>query len=564
MTIKQQLVTQLTEAIKELGITDVTPEVDYPTDAKHGDYATNVAMTLAKRLKKSPMAIAQQIAGQIALGEKNYDLFEQTHIAAPGFINFTLSKQKLLETLDLPPIYIDNELTDKKIVVEYAHPNPLKAFHIGHLRNIITGEAIVRLYETSGAKVIRANYQGDVGMHIAKALYGLYQIADLPEQMVKLTEVSARVQFLGKAYAAGSKSYEEEPQAKKEIHALNKEVYAMDPSIIPLYETARQWSLDYFEEVYKRVYSHFDRYYFESEVFKPGKENVLKGLKEGIFVKSEGAIIFPGEKYGLHSRVFITSEGNPTYEGKEMGLGPLQLKENNPDKIVHVVGPEQSGYFEVIFEALAQMFPETRGKEQHLKYGWVKLKHGKMSSRTGDVILGEWLLDEAKKKILDSYDITPEVAEQVAVGAVKYSFLKVGLAQEIAFDINESISLEGNSGPYLQYTYARTRSILRKNEDFEAREEGLDIKPEAEEWALLRMLSKFPEILSSSAERAAPNMLCEYLFEVAKQYNLVYQKYPILKAEDSMLKFRIYLTNAVGKILEAGLDLLGIEAPERM
>lgn len=241
-----------------------------------------------------------------------------------------------------------------------------------------------------------------------------------------------------------------------------------------MYEETRQWSLDYFANIYERVGSHFDRYYFEGEVYESGKQYVLEGVKKGIFVESEGAIIFPGKKYNLHNRVFVTGEGNATYEGKDVGLARLQFDEYHPGIIIHVVGPEQASYFQVLFKALELVFPETAGREFHLIYGWVKLKEGKMSSRTGNVILGEWLLDEAKKEITKILDQTgskynkpqrEEIAEKAAVAAVKYSFLRVATKQEIAFDLAESVSFEGDSGPYLQYTYARAKSVLRKGQD---------------------------------------------------------------------------------------------------
>jgi arginyl-tRNA synthetase len=379
-----------------------------------------------------------------------------------------------------------------------------------------------------------------------------------------------RISLLGEAYVYGSKLFEEKGVDMASIKAINSLIYTKEWGSLgtyqEVYEITRQWSLDYFEEIYKRVGTHFDKYYFESMAYESGRETVLKGLDKGIFKKSEGAIIFPGSKYNLHDRVFITSEGNPTYEGKEMGLAPLQFMDYNPDLIVHVVGPEQAGYFQVVFEALAQLFPETKGKEKHQTYGWVKLKHGKMSSRTGDVILGEWLLDEAKKKILESHESIDEIAEQIAVGAVKYSFLKVGLNQEIAFDLDESISLQGNSGPYLQYTYVRTQSVLAKAKSDKEQSKSLveNVVLKVEERNVLRLLSRFPEVVEEAAVRYSPNILCSYLFELAQAFNLFYQKLSILKSEEAERDFRLVLTGRTGETLKKGLNILGIPAPQSM
>jgi len=589
--LKEEIKKLLQESLNHAGIDADTIIVDYPVDAKHGDYSTNVALVAAKKAGKNPRELAEEIAEKL----KNADIFEKVEIAGPGFINFWVKDAYLVikaNSFDKNST-VKTSLTGEKIMVEFAHPNTHKAFHIGHLRNITTGESVIRLMEAAGAHVIRVNYQGDVGMHIAKAIYGLtMMIGDENVETKALTfenssndkekilnivkalgsrDINVRIALLGEAYAYGSKLFEEKGVATAAIKEINKSIYNHEWGIYKPYEEVykitRQWSLDYFELIYKRLYTQYDRLYFESEVYESGKKIVEEGLEKGIFEKSEGAIIFPGSKYKLHDRVFITSEGNPTYEGKEMGLGPLQFfGEYKPDRIMHVVGPEQAGYFQVVFEALAQLFPEMRGKELHLAYGWVKLKHGKMSSRTGNVVWGEWLLDEAKKKILESYDITDTVAEEVAVGAVKYSFLKVGLNQEIAFDLEESISLQGNSGPYLQYTFARTQSVLVKSQisNLKSQKQAEDFSLESEERELLRLLVRFPEIVEEAAVLYAPQVLCTYLFDLAQAFNLFYQKHQILKADADARDFRLQLTEQTGSVLKKGLNLLGIKSPEKM
>jgi arginyl-tRNA synthetase len=323
------------------------------------------------------------------------------------------------------------------------------------------------------------------------------------------------------------------------------------------------------------VGSHFDRYYFEGEVFEKGKETVLAGVDKGIFEKSDGAVIFPGEKFGLHNRVFVTGEGNPTYEGKDMGLAPLQFAEYNPDLIIHCVGPEQESYFRVVFEALAQMFPETRGKEYHLIYGWVRLKHGKMSSRTGNVILGEWLIDEAKKAVKAilaesrmKYDAETEedIAEKAAVAAVKYAFLRVSTRSDIAFDFAESVTFSGESGPYLQYVYARCMSVLRKSAESHQKPKlqgGTVSQLEPEERSVMRRLLYYPDIVEESARTYSPNTLCTYLFQLSQEFNLFYAKLPIVKSADRA-PMRLALTEAVAHTLQNGLNLLGIDTIERM
>jgi arginyl-tRNA synthetase len=411
-------------------------------------------------------------------------------------------------------------------------------------------------------------------MHIAKCLWAMLKLPEFDPASVRDKEIHAKVEFLGKAYAAGSTRFEADDAVKAEIGVINKQIYAKDPAIYDIYKETRQWSLDYFAGIYARVGSHYDRLYFESETYEAGKKTVLEGVSKGIFEESDGAVIFPGEKYGLHTRVFITKEGNATYEGKDMGLAPLQHKEYHPDLIMHVLGPEQYSYTRVIFKALDLLFPETAHRQFHKTYGWVKLKHGKMSSRTGQVVLGEWLLDEAKTSIYEilkqsksnySKEDQENIAEHCAIAAVKYAFLRVSTDQEIAFDIKESVSFDGDSGPYLMYSYARCKSVLRKAEE-KSLVSGItaDSAMNAEEKSLARALFFFPEIVADAARELSPNILCKYLFELAQAYNLFYQKNPILTAEASSLTLRLMLTTAVSQVLQNGLSLLGIATVERM
>jgi arginyl-tRNA synthetase len=553
------------EALKK-GAEEKEVNLEIPENETFGDYSSNVALG-----RKNPRQAAEEIIGKLKEDEELMANIEKIELAGPGFINFWIKKERLAAELaeinEKKEDYgANNEFKDKKLVVEFAHPNTHKLFHIGHLRNITTGEAISRFLEATGAKVSRVNYQGDIGLHIAKALWGIKKIGFKDPK-----DTRERMNFLGEAYVKGNQVYEEDEKAKGEIIKINKSLYEeTDKELIKLYQTTRKWSLDYFDLIYKRVDTKFDRLYFESEVVENGKKRAEEALERGIFEKSDGAVIYPGEKRGLHNRVFITKEGVPTYEAKDLGLAELQFSEFTPDKIIHVVGPEQSGYFEVLFKALSEIDPSTSGKEFHLIYGWVRLKEGKMSSRKGNVVQGEWLLDEVKKRIIETYKTDSEIAEKVAVGAVKYSFLKVGLRQEIAFDIEESISLEGNSGPYLQYTVARTNSVLTKarNSNIEIRksenkmENGKWKMVNEEELSVLRALIHYSEVVKQAAEAFSPNLLANYLFDLAKKFNNFYDKHRIIGGTNYEL--RIMLTKATGQILKNGLKILGISTPEKM
>jgi arginyl-tRNA synthetase len=540
-------------------------KVEHPDNEEYGDYSTNVGLVLAAELKRPPFVIAEEIVEELKQNKQLQKISAKIEAVKPGFVNISIKDDHLIKeatgVINSGGGYGRVEAEEnKKYLVEYAHPNTHKKFHIGHLRNISIGEAVARILEFNGIDVVRANYQGDVGMHIAKCLWAVKnKLCGLSD--VKDKSLDQRIEFLTRAYVKGSKAYQESEQAKKEIGAINKKIYQQhDQEINKLWEITRKWSLEYFERIYERVYTEYDRYYFESEVAEPGKRIVQQQLEKGVFKKSAGAVIFPGEKYGLHNRVFISSEGNPTYEAKDMELGRLQFEEYDPDKIIHVVGPEQGEYFKVIFKALEKVFPNTTGKQHHLKYGLVNLKKGKMSSREGNIVEGEWLIDEAKKRIIDQYeDINQQAAEKIAVGAVKYSFLKVSPISEISFDFKQSISLQGNSGPYLQYTYARCQSVLRKKQ-FLAVDKQQDLNKEED--SLMHWLYRFPEIVLSAKENLAPNLICNYLYELAQRYNTFYNKHRILESDNEQL--RLLLTAATAQIVENGLQLLGIKTLQKM
>jgi len=576
---KFQIQHSIIGVIKKIAGLDLTLNdfvVEYPENEQFGDYATNVALVLSGRVKQPAIALAQKIVKELSSNIAFKKLFK-AQVKKPGFINISINNKWFISNIKRV-IRDSNEFGKlqatqaKKIMIEYAHPNTHKLFHIGHLRNITNGEAIARILQAVGCKVIRANYQGDVGLHIAKCLWA---IKKWQTDLDSLKTLDEKIEFLGKAYVEGNRACENDENAKKEISKINRQIYDQDSEIKDLWQVTRQWSLDYFERIYKRVDTRFNRYYLESEVAEKGKKIVLDNIKKRIFEKSKGAIIFPGSKYGLHDRVFITGEANPTYEAKDMELGRLQFEEYNPDLIIHNVGPEQAGYFKVLFKALEKVFPKTKDKEFHLAYGSVKLKKGKMSSRQGNVITGEWLLDKTKQKIQKAFpEIDDKTAESIAVGAVKYSFLKVGPSTDVAFDFEESISLQGNSGPYLQYTYARTQSILRKSQISQPKDGQANLKsqknshcssvfvdcfPNSEEQAILRWIYRFPEVVLESAKSLSPNLIGNFLYELAQKYNTFYNKHRVIGND-----LRLGLTMATAKIIKNGLYLLGIKAPVKM
>ena len=544
--------------------------VEEPGDESFGDYSSNIALVAAKILKKNPFDLASELAEKLNNSLSSLPNIDKVEAVKPGFINFWLSKEYLTTTImhiiRVPEEYgRSKNLEGRKIMVEFTDPNPFKEFHIGHLYSNTVGESVSRLLEAMGANLKRANYQGDVGMHIAKSLYSIQKFNK--DEFKKMTEkpLKERIIFLGLRYADGTDLYEKDEKAKREIGELNKKIYAKDPVIMGLYEKGRQWSLEYFESIYKRLGTKFDFYYFESEVGIEGFKLVKEYLKKGIFEESQNAVIFPGEKYGLHNRVFINSLGLPTYEAKELGLALRKYRDFKFDQSIVITGNEIIGYFKVLIAALGKINPDLAVKIKHLSHGMVRLPTGKMSSRTGNVVMGEWLLDETKKLLKSKYsEMSEEILEKVAVGAVKYALLKSSLGRDIEFNFEESINVQGDSGPYIQYAFARTQSVLAKvkSQKSKVKAKIQNSKIEDEEMSLLRVLNRFPEVVVQTGEKFAPNILCNYLFDLAQKFNLFYQKHKVIGSEDQ--EFRLALTAGVGQVIKNGLNLLGIAAPAKM
>ena len=560
--VKQKILKDLEKAVQDLEFPATDIVISIPKNPTFGDYSTNLALQLTKlepsNRYHSPVEIAKQILSNLS----DLSYLEKAEVAGKGFINFFLKDEILISNLSNFSNLGELERPEK-IFIEYGHTNPLKEVHIGHLRTFILGESLVRILEAVGHKVFRANYQGDIGLHIAKAIWGIKKIG-LPSKELDLEQ---KAKFLGKAYAQGNTLFDEDPDIKKEIDQINIRLYQKDSELKELYTLARNWSLQYFEPIYELLGVKYDRCFFESEVYERGKEIVLANMNK-VFEESDGAIIFPGEKYGLHNRVFITSTGNSTYEGKEMGLAELEYSVFEYDKAIHIVAHEQAGYFQVVFKAIEMVFPDLKDKKYHLSYGLVDLKEGKMSSRAGSVItvddLYKVVSEKAREIMINSKgEVDWEIIKKVAIGAIKFSYLKFSHGPNIIFDLEQSVSLDGDSGPYVQYTYARIQSLLRKTTSkVEKCDYTFEVKLEKKERVLLRHLIYFPDIVFEAAHSYRPNLLATYLIELSKLYNFFYQECRIIGSDKEI--FRLKLSSEAGKVLKKGLYLLGIEAPEKM
>jgi len=543
--MQKDIASALARTLKKLGIEGVEPTLEYPSDLTHGDFATNVALVAANQAQSNPKELAEQIVSELGVIEG----VEKIEVAGPGFINFTLSRTYFLNVIK----NIDEDwgkggvYKGRNEIFEYTDPNVFKVFHIGHLMPNVIGESLSRIAKFLGANVKQVNYQGDVGLHIAKALWGLRHNTSLDIHDSN---------DLGKAYALGSAAYEENEEAKKEIIDINKKVYARDESVMEMYTTGRQTSLDHFEELYKILGTKFDTYFFESEVWEVGKKRVEEGLEKGVFEKSDGAVVFKGEQYGLHTRVFITSEGLPTYEAKDFGLVTVKNEYFPFDYSVIVTGKEQKEYFKVVFKAIEEFDPSFKRKLKHVYHGLMRLPTGKMASREGNVVSGEQLINDTIAQSQER-NSDPVIAERVAVAAIKYEILKQSLGKDMVYDRERALSLEGDSGPYLRYSYARAKSVLEKAGDGGSVEQIPEQIPEFE-----RLLPRFPEVVKRAAHEYEPHYITTYLTELAGSFNSWYAQEKIIGSPEE--QYKLALTRAFATTMKNGLWLLGIEAPEKM
>ncbi len=545
----------LTDVCKQLFDLDIDPELTRP-DVKFGDYTTNIALVLSAKLNKTPRDVAVMISDKI-----DSTLISKVDIAGPGFLNISLTDEALVKTMSSAAT---KPLSGQVAVVEYSDPNPFKVLHAGHLYTSVVGDAIANLLETAGATVHRVNFGGDVGRHVAQTMWAIIDKlgGENPEKLSAIAE-NERAPWMAECYISGTAAFETNEDAKQLILELNKKIYAIhankdhDSALSQIYWTCRTWSYDYFDAFYDRIGSHFEKYYPESEVADLGLTTVKEQLSKGVFEQSDGAVVFAGEKHGLHTRVFINSQGLPTYETKDVGLIMTKWNDYHFDKSVVITGNEQEQYMSVVLKAVEQFAPELVKATSHLTHGMVKLKGGiKMSSRLGNILRAVDVLDaaaEANQLATGKNDV------DVELGAVKYAFLKQRTGGDIIFDPESSIKLEGNSGPYLQYAHARARSILSKKT-------LTDKQPitnlEGFERDLTRKVGEYQSIVSQAVTELMPHYICTYLYELAQVFNRFYEQNKVI--DDPRENIRLQLVEAYANTLRSGLDLLGISAPEQM
>ena len=527
----QEIRVELKKIIKDLYDLNFDPDFSPSPDNIDADYSSNAPLKLAKELHKSPMEIASELK----------EHFDNVEISSPGFLNFTLSDTYYHEKIiGLSENFAENvssdEYSGKTVICEFSDPNPFKVLHVGHLYTSIVGDSISRLFEYAGANVIRANFGGDVGLHVAKTMYILQQ-----KPIENLT-----IEDVAKCYVEGTAAYEDDKEAHAEITELNKKIYQInqnnehDTDLAKLYWSGRELSYEYFKEFYARIGVKFDKFYPESTVAGLGLEKVKEELGKGVYEMSDGAVIFNGEKFGLHTRVFINKEGVPTYETKDVGLIFAKWEDYHFDKSVVITGSEQLDYMKVVLKSVEQYAPNLVEKTSHLTHGLVKLPGNvKMSSRKGNFLKAVDVLDMVHEELKAEYNSVDDI---VAIAATKYAFLKYKMGGHIIFDPHESVKMTGNSGPYLLYSETYEYDTYEKN--------------------LVKKILEYKDTLKEAVKEMAPHKVASYLYELAQDFSRFYEHCPVAgsdKEAERTVFVKVYLDTLIH-----GLDILGINIPEKM
>ena len=554
-----------------------------------GDY-TVVVFPLLKASRKSPEATATELGEKIVASTPEIKSFN----VIKGFLNLAIDSsfwaarfKEIVETEN----YGMAPASGRTIMIEYSSPNTNKPLHLGHVRNNLLGYALANVMEANGNRVVKTNIVNDRGIHICKSMlaWQKYGEGETPESSGKKGD-----HLIGDYYVAFDKQYKaevaeimeregctkEEAEAKSPLMAEAREMLvkweAGDPEVRGLWQMMNEWVYAGFDETYKMMGVDFDKIYYESQTYLEGKEKVLEGLDKGFFFRKEDGSVWAdltGE--GLDHKLLLRSDGTSVYMTQDIGTAKLRFQDYPINKMIYVVGNEQNYHFQVLSILLDKLGFDWGKDLVHFSYGMVELPEGKMKSREGTVVDADDLMAEMiatareTSKELGKLDgLTAEEAEDIArivgLGALKYFILKVDARKNMTFNPKESIDFNGNTGPFIQYTYARIQSILRKAEgEFTIHNSQFTINEK--EMALIQKLAEFPAVVKDAGVTYTPSVIANYVYDLVKEFNQFYHDYSILREENEAVKrFRLVLSANVAKIIRLGMGLLGIEVPERM
>ncbi len=593
MTIEEKLGRGVSLAVKELYGVD-TPADEVQLQETRKDFAgdlTVVVFPWVKAARKAPAVVAAEIGKWL---EDNVDEVESTN-AVGGFLNIVIKAgnwSKLLADIAATPDYGITAATEGSplVMVEYSSPNTNKPLHLGHLRNILLGYSLSQILGACGNRVVKTNIVNDRGIHICKSMLAWQKWGNgaTPESTGKKGD-----HLIGDYYVEFDKHFkaevkelmakgmtEDEAKAASPLMLEAREMLrrweARDPEVRALWETMNQWVYDGFDETYRRMGVDFDKIYYESNTYLEGKSKVLEGLEKGImFRKDDGSVWADLTADGLDHKLLLRADGTSVYMTQDIGTAKLRFADYPIDKMIYVVGNEQNYHFQVLSILLDKLGFKWGKDLVHFSYGMVELPEGKMKSREGTVVDADDLMAEmvntarqvaqemGKTDGLTEAEID-DIAETVGLGALKYFLLKVDPRKNMTFNPKESIDFNGNTGPFIQYTYARIRSVMRKNADFTPVDYS-SVQPDEKEAALIQQLAAFPSVVAEAGRTYSPSTIANYAYDLVKGYNAFYHDHQILREPDPAVRsLRLALSEQTARVVRTAMSLLGIKVPERM
>lgn len=589
--LKQQLQTIIFQFLKEKGVLDPVVELERASEQKFGEYATNVALRYAKELKLPPMVIAKELTEHL----HNAGLVEidRVEYVPPGFINVYFSEQVFVnhvETILAQAAEFGqlSHLTGEKWVIEHTSPNPNKSVHLGHLRNNLVGMSLVRLLGFAGAEVVADCVYNNRGIAIAKAMYGfLAHMKKVPETPTEVAhfvscpsdwytpadlEMKTDV-FIERCYVLAEKDFKNVPEVENIVRQMVVDWEANDEAVWTLWQHILELAYAGQKRTLDRLQSHWDKVWYEHEHYQRGKQYIHEGLDKGVFQKLEdGAVLTHLEsEYNLPETVLLKKDGTALYITQDIALTDLKKKTYGADKLLWVVGTDQSLALQQLFAVCEQLGIGTVQDFTHVSYGYVTLKNQeqgahKMSSRTGTVVLADDVIDGVKETILKQFELhdkkaDEQTAEKLAVGAVKFAFLKSDRSQDMTFDVTQSVDVHGDSGMYVLYAFVRTQSILKKA----GKQSLIEFTPTElnTEYSLVRSLVYFEDVVKKSVDDLSVHHIAQYLLELSSEFNSWYAKDTVLDGSVSE-EYKLAITAAVGITLQNGLHILGIETVDKI
>jgi arginyl-tRNA synthetase len=592
MTLEAQLSKYITKYIQDNHDIDVQSFEFQLTRKEFKGDLTLVVFPLLKHIKTNPVQLGEQIGDYLS---KNSSLVSEFNVVK-GFLNLSLTESyfaDLVNTMSQDENFGFRKVTptSQKVMVEYSSPNTNKPLHLGHIRNNLLGFSVAEIQKAAGKHVYKTQIINDRGIHICKSMLAWQKYGDgeTPESSgVKGDHLVGRyyVEF-DKAYKSEIKDLlkegKTEEEAKKQapilLEAQNmlKLWEAGDPEVVELWKTMNQWVYDGFETTYANLGVDFDKNYYESDTYLLGKDHIKSGIETGVFfTKDDGSVWIDLSDDGLDEKIVLRSDGTAVYMTQDIGTAIQRVTDYDIDEMIYTVGNEQDYHFKVLFLILKKLGFEWAEHLYHLSYGMVDLPSGKMKSREGKVVDADDLIEEmtsTAKSIsqelgkLEGYDDDEKnkLYKMIGLGALKYYILKVDPKKRILFDPKESVDFQGNTGPFIQYTYARIQSILRKGKK-ESKDLNLSTYEfNSKEKALIKILNQFPELVQQAADQYSPALIANYVYDLVKEFNSFYQNVSILGAdEEYQIEFRVELARLVGEVIQKSFKVLGIEVPNQM